>query len=59
DAPPTVDNGAGGLTTRELRSQVSGWSIEKAAEYLARERAQAEPRSTAVAILQDRIQKGD
>ena len=55
---PAADNGAHELSTRDLRKQAPGWSIEKAAEYLARERAQAQPRSTAVAILEDRIRKG-
>ncbi len=55
---PTADNGAQELTTRDLRGQVPSWTIEKAAEYLARERAQAQPRTTAVAILEDRIRKG-
>ncbi len=56
---PAVDNGAHQLTTRDLRKLVPDWSIEKAAEYLARERAQPQPRSTIVAMLEKRIRRGD
>ncbi len=56
---PAADNGAQELTTRDLRGQVASWTIERAAEYLARERAQAQPRSTIVAILEKRIRRGD
>ena len=56
-AVDATDNGAEHLTTRQLRQLVPTWTVEKAAEYLARERAQAQPRGTAITLLEAKIKE--
>jgi glycosyltransferase involved in cell wall biosynthesis len=55
---PQDGNGAAYLTLKELRRVVAKWTVEEAAQALAKERQSEAPRVGAVTLLEKRIQEG-